>query len=106
MVQGSPDSKLRHDCKVDMAAAPVARLPIVVTGTRTSFPPMLTCAKFMLPHDRHFAAEASDLSLHGFTNHKHSQWCKIDRAERPSHGGTTKLEFTIKGTFVQRTGVP
>ena len=46
--QGSPESKLRHGCSVDVTAAPVARLPIVVTGTSTSFPPMLTCAIFII----------------------------------------------------------
>ena len=78
MVQTSPDSILRHGCSVDVTAAPVARLPIVVTGTRTSFPPMLTCAKFMLPHDWDFAVEASAHNLHESVYHKHSHCSKIE----------------------------
>ena len=45
----SPESRLLHGWRAfAMAPRPVARPPIVVTGTNTALPPMLTCTMFMM----------------------------------------------------------
>lgn len=74
---------------------------MVVTGTRTSFPRMLTCATFMLPHDWDLTAEGSALNLHELTYHKRSQYSEVERAEQRGMAAQ-QVSCTIKGTFVQR----